>query len=838
MNAPPLQPDRGQITSFVDALFRHADENTFVSLRAFHNSDRSKPPTLIRAIKINGEGLAPVIDAAVIATDHAANKLHPSTFAPPICTFRSSDRARAIDVANGLTISVEIDERPKESRKQLESILGTPTVVIESGSTWLDPISEKHQPKLHMHWRLSEPTRTTEEHDQLRDARAMACQLVGADPTGVPVSHPLRWAGSWNTKQTPKLARCVKLNPGAEIHLIEALDILRDAQEAAGFKASGIPASSEPTANPTLIASAMAAIPNTDVHYGDWVSLGYACYRSAGAEAFKIWDTWARTSPKYQAAETEAVWKRIAAACASPAPRRTAGAGTIFHLATLAGWTRPKSAAVTRSINPASGDLILSPGAPLGTARAFIARQHTQEAQRTIHHQNSSFFTWTGSHYVENAPEEMRARVYAFLDKAQRITEAGEIVAFDPTKAKVANAMEAVAAEAQLTLSIRPPVWLDDRVGHDAVDIMACANGLVHLPTRALLAHTPAFFTLNALDYSFDKGAPVPVQWLRFLATIWPDDPSAIDTLQEVFGLLLTGETRYQKAFLIVGPKRSGKGTIARILTAMLGAANCCGPTLSNLAQNFGVQPLIGKRLAIISDARLGGRADQQVIVERILSITGEDSLTVDRKNREAWTGQLGVRFVIMTNELPRLADASGALAGRFITLVMTQSFYGKEDLALTVKLLAELPSMLKWALAGLDRLRTRGYFVQPASSAQAQKEMEDLGSPIGAFLRDVCEVGQELGVRADHLYRQWCDWCRAQGRDHPGTVQTFGRDMGSAIPGLAITQPRGADGSRNRYYAGVALNQDALARNGTRSTASQSNFSQEPPADHWGHVQ
>ena len=33
--------------------------------------------------------------------------------------------------------------------------------------------------------------------------------------------------------------------------------------------------------------------------------------------------------------------------------------------------------------------------------------------------------------------------------------------------------------------------------------------------------------------------------------------------------------------FLLVGPKRSGKGTIARVLTGLLGAHNTAAPTLA-----------------------------------------------------------------------------------------------------------------------------------------------------------------------------------------------------------------------------------------------------------------
>jgi putative DNA primase/helicase len=482
----------------------------------------------------------------------------------------------------------------------------------------------------------------------------------------------------------------------------------------------------------------------------------------------------------------------------------------------------------------ATREPILSASAPLDSARQLIARCHTTGGIRTLHHQNATFYTWAGSHYVETPPEEMRAALYRFLDGAKRLNDDGEMVAFDPTKSKVANVLEATAAEAQLGRGVRPPTWLDGADRPNPAEVIACANGLLHLPTRTLQGHTPNFFTLNALSFDYQPTPPEPEAWLAFLASLWPDDREAIATLQELFGLCLTGDTGFQKAFLIVGPKRSGKGTIARVLTELLGAANVCGPTLSSLGQNFGLAPLIGKRLAVVSDARLSGKADQHVIVERILAITGEDGLTIDRKFRDGWTGKLDVRFLILTNELPKLTDSSGALASRFIILTMTRSFFGKEDLALTSKLTAELPGILGWAIEGWKRLTARGYFVPPSSSADAQQGLEDLGSPIGAFLRDRCIVDPGLATRCDELYAAWCAWCREHGRDHPGTTQTFGRDLNAAVPGLSVSQPRAADGSRTRYYNGVTLDPDqGLARSGTRSDAlrllSPSYFADDP---------
>src|SRR5262249_20330824 len=112
---------------------------------------------------------------------------------------------------------------------------------------------------------------------------------------------------------------------------------------------------------------------------------------------------------------------------------------------------------------------------------------------------------------------------------------------------------------------------------------------------------------------------------------LWKNDRPSIDLLQEWFGYCLTPDTRIQKMLMMIGPTRSGKGTIGRILRALVGPGNVAGPTLSSLGGTFGLQPLLGKSLSIISDARLSGRSDTAQVVERLLSLTGEDALTIDR---------------------------------------------------------------------------------------------------------------------------------------------------------------------------------------------------------------
>jgi putative DNA primase/helicase len=127
-------------------------------------------------------------------------------------------------------------------------------------------------------------------------------------------------------------------------------------------------------------------------------------------------------------------------------------------------------------------------------------------------------------------------------------------------------------------------------------EILPARNVLVHLPSlvegaSCTTAPTPRFFNSFALDYEFSPTAPPPVEWLAFLDQIWEGDEQSALCLQEWFGYLLTPDTSQQKILMMVGPKRSGRGTIARVLKALAGANNVVNPTLSTLARPFGLCP-------------------------------------------------------------------------------------------------------------------------------------------------------------------------------------------------------------------------------------------------------
>lgn len=449
-----------------------------------------------------------------------------------------------------------------------------------------------------------------------------------------------------------------------------------------------------------------------------------------------------------------------------------------------------------------------APSNPMGVARELVA-DYQHDGHLTVRHWRGVWMRWGGTCWAEHEDRAVRCWLYGKLENAQYWHDDPkikfpELRPWRPNRRKIADVLDTLAATTHLPETIDPPAWLDDSP-IPAGEVVACANGLLHVGTRTLHELTPRYFNRVAVPFDFDPAAPPPARWLEFLGQLWPDDPDSITTLQQFFGYVLSGRTDLHKILLLIGPTRAGKGVIARVLAALVGKGNVAGPTLASLGTNFGLAPLLGKPLATVSDARLGGQNVHQV-VERLLSISGEDTLTVDRKYRDPWTGKLPTRFFILSNELPRFGDSSGAIAHRFVVLTLAHSWLGKENPRLTAVLLEELPGILGWGLDGLDQLTSQGRFTEPASSNDAILALQDLVSPVAAFVRDHCTTGPGLQVVVSELYAKWKTWCEDNGRDKPGTVQTFGRDLRAVIPQLRSLRPRDGDSRRERQYVGITL--------------------------------
>jgi putative DNA primase/helicase len=521
-----------------------------------------------------------------------------------------------------------------------------------------------------------------------------------------------------------------------------------------------------------------------------WLKIGMALFHQfeGSSEAELLWDSWSANGDNYTG-DCERRWKSF-----SNKARTGRGAVTLRTVIWMVRDLELKAA-----LN--SGEVVLDSRNYMRNAHELLERDFTNHEGPNLVYTNGEWYRHNSTCYQQIESETVRKSTWNFLDKAKKQKRNGSIVDFLPSPGNVTGTIDALRTLCHLEAT-SPPTWLPGKQGHDPRDLVSLKNGLFHIPTEELLAHTSGYFTINSLPFDWDPNAIAPT-WLSFLGQIWGDDQESIMTLQEIMGYVLTHDTSMQKIFKLIGPKRSGKGTIARVIAGLIGSENVAGPTLASLTQNFGLQPLVGKMLAIIADARTPQSGRSQV-VERLLMISGEDLATVDRKNKDPWIGKLNTRILIMTNEPLQLEDASGALIGRLIVLKLGNSFFGKEDHQLTAKLLKELPGIFRWSLEGRKRLYTRGHFVMPCSSAELVDELNEISSPISEFLNVFCDQDHGAFEPQDILYEAWISFCRKNGR-LPGAKASFSKQLKAAAPNISSFRPN-LEGERRRCYSGIRI--------------------------------
>jgi putative DNA primase/helicase len=236
------------------------------------------------------------------------------------------------------------------------------------------------------------------------------------------------------------------------------------------------------------------------------------------------------------------------------------------------------------------------------------------------------------------------------------------------------------------------------------------------------------------------------------------------------------------------------------VLQGLIGKPNYIGTSLKAFSEGFGMENFIGKKVVVFSDARLDGVPQRSLstIVERLLLITGEDDMHINRKNTKYWEGKLNSRVIVFSNELLRLPDESGALPGRFLTFRMQQSFFGREDHNLTEKLLAERPGILNLALNALAELRERGRLIQPRTGEEMSESLGELSSDISSFVEECCVVDPEREILCQDLFGAFGRWSQKRGVRHAWGENKFSEKLRSVIPTLTKSRPRNINGKPN----------------------------------------
>ena len=450
------------------------------------------------------------------------------------------------------------------------------------------------------------------------------------------------------------------------------------------------------------------------------------------------------------------------------------------------------------------GALLPPPSVPMAVARVFVAKRCTHEDILTLRHWRGGFWRWETSHWIRarrSRREKPALRVHrkCLLHRRQG---AGALGSQPPQDRRSAR-----GPGRDLHPARRPGSTLLARTMPATGVIVAVDNGLLDVehrqlhPAHAAISSTrrPSRSTTTRKRRSQNAGATFSKRCGR--TNRKPSTCSANGSATSS----PAGST-CTRSCSRSAPRAAAKVPSLASSPPSSASRTSPGPRSIAWAAISAWHRSSASPLAIISDARFVGK-NSNIVVERLLSISGEDTLTVNRKYRNQWTGKLPSRLHVISNELPRLGDASTAVVGRIVLLLLSRSWLGKEDHELEHRLRLELPGILNWALAGLERLTVNNdnRFTRLPSAEEAIIAMRDLASPVAAFVREKCEIGVSHEVKVDLIYGSYKTWC--EDNEHPkASKQIFGRDLRAAVPSVRKTRPRNDEHSRHHVYSGIRL--------------------------------
>ena len=413
----------------------------------------------------------------------------------------------------------------------------------------------------------------------------------------------------------------------------------------------------------------------------------------------------------------------------------------------------------------------------LGNARRLVD-QHGENIR--YDHSFGAWFTWDGRRFQQDTTGQIWQRAKAtarsiYHEAAECLDDRGRSELAKHAKASEARGrLESmiVLAQTEAEVAVTAEVW--DRNPW----LLNCQNGTLDLKTGALLPHRREDCCTRLAPVDYDPDAPCPL-WQRSLAR-WQPQEDVRAFLQRAVGYSLTGETLEEVLFFTYGQGKNGKSKFTETLQALLseyGVKAAAETFMLKKSDRGAATPeliaLIGRRFVSVSEVE-GGQSFSESLLK---DMTGGDTMTARPLYRNEINFRPLFKLWFYGNVRPRIDGTDDGIWRRMMLIPFKVTIPKEEqDKHLLPKLLAELPGILNWALAGCRQWQAEGLNPPPSVLSATDEYRQDMDT-IGAFLEEKCARAEKYTVRAAEIYEAYTEWSKAAG-EKPVTQNAFGHSL------------------------------------------------------------
>lgn len=304
-------------------------------------------------------------------------------------------------------------------------------------------------------------------------------------------------------------------------------------------------------------------------------------------------------------------------------------------------------------------------------------------------------------------------------------------------------------------------------------DEIAVENGILNIMTLELSPFDPAkiFFSKIPVKYDPSKKCEKIDKFLQDVLSNKED----IRVFYELAGFSFLKEYKFEKAIMMVGPGRNGKGKTIELLKRLIGVENCCSVPLSSIKpDSFSISELFGKMLNLVGD--IGG--DDLKETGTFKHVTGRDLIGGKRKFLRDLHFVNYAKFVFACNELPMTYDMTRGFWDRWILLEFPYTFVSEEeynlaedksklkirdeDIIQKITISDEMSGLLNKALEGLHRLLIQKGFSTTKGCEEVKSTWIRKSNSFVAFCFDFLEDSWDSKISKKKLRKYYTDYCKA----------------------------------------------------------------------------
>ena len=634
--------------------------------------------------------------------------------------------------------------------KQLMKLAMKPHIVVRTSSG-----------RRHVYYRVAGCT-----PDQFKAVQKALAKQLGSDPAVCDPSRCMRLAGTVNWKASPPCVATIEhpKKDGRRSHRVSVEKLLSafEIDQAVLSVGAARPASAKADIGKLSRSDVKRLMERVDPDLrSNWLTVGQAIHsRWPDEKGFDLWTAWSKQSKKCKEEDQRQTWKSF----------KSDGGVTLGSIVRLAA---PGASAPSAKEAGGPNGAVLNDACDLAELLAVAGKDKIGFDPKSHVWWKFTGVIWELSHGAQGALQFAQQLV---MDTARRES--------DPSlKKKLGGITTLRSAVALAELDVR--LELDAEMFDQNRELLAVANGVIELRTDFFRPATAADLLTRKAPVEHIEGVTCPL-FEQFLREVCKEREDLIQYVIRLLGYLVTGHTREQQMYFLVGAAGNGKGTLLNLLAEILGRYVVPAPPALFARANSGnpnaassaVMRLQGARIITCTEM-LPGRIDEAFVKQ----ISGQDKIAARELHGRQTEFLPEGKLLLSTNQDPHVSIAADAMWRRIVVIPFDVQFTERvADTKLAEKLRAESSGILNLIATAACSYLADG-LLDSKTVKRASARLRLRSDSVAVWFAEYCKKGTGLKQQSLPAYDSYRRHVKAEGKV-PLSQRVFNKslaDMGYA---------------------------------------------------------